>query len=45
MKKGAIVIVVMLDSDNDNWTGKNSFTPETGRQHDINDGIVIGVLQ
>lgn len=45
MKKGAVVIVVMLDNDNDNWTGKNSFTPETGRQHDINDGIVVGVIK
>lgn len=45
MKKGAIVIVVMLDNDNDNWRGTSSFTPETDRKHDINDGIIVGVLK
>lgn len=45
MKKGAVVIVLIVDNDTDNWTGKNaSFTPETNRLHDINDAIIVGVI-
>lgn len=45
MKKGAIVIALIVDNDTDNWTGSNAtFTPETNRMHDINDAIIVGVI-
>lgn len=47
MRKGVPVVVAVLDRDIDNWSGGRStsnFDPETGRMHDINDSIVIGVL-
>ncbi|QHJ77109.1 MAG: hypothetical protein [Bacteriophage sp.] len=46
LKKGAVVVMVFLDNDTDNWklgTAK-TFLPETNRRHDINDAIVVGVL-
>jgi len=46
MKKDAVVIVLFLNRDMDKWKGGNgTFTPETNRLHDINDGIVIGVIK
>lgn len=45
MRKGAIVVTVILDRDNDNWDGKaNTYMPFTSRLHDANDAIVIGIL-
>ncbi|RVU70156.1 hypothetical protein EJK17_08985 [Lactobacillus xujianguonis] len=47
MRAGVPVVAVILDRDNDNWSGGRSvdtFTPETNRLHDINDAVVIGVL-
>lgn len=46
MKKNAVVIVLFLNRDMDKWRGgTTTFTPETNRLHDINDGIVIGVVK
>lgn len=47
MRKGVPVVVAVLDRDNDNWAGgrtPNAYNPNTGRIHDANDSIVIGVL-
>ena len=45
MKKGAIVVTVVLDNDSTNWDGSgNAFDTDTSRLHDANDAIVIGVL-
>lgn len=45
MKKGAIVVTVVLDNDSTNWDGSgNTFETDTSRLHDANDAIVIGVL-
>lgn len=46
MKPGAIVIVSVMDNDTDNWDGSNStYTPTSGRQHDINDSMIVGVIK
>lgn len=47
MRKGVPVVVAVLDRDNDNWAGgrdASSYTPNTGRIHDQNDSIIIGIL-
>ena len=45
MRKGAIVITVVLDNDSTNWDGSgNAYNPDTSRKHDANDAIVVGVL-
>jgi hypothetical protein len=45
MKKGAVVLVVCLDGNTDNWDGTGvTFTPETNRRHDANDSIIVGVI-
>lgn len=45
MRKGAIVVTVILDRDNDNWDGSGqAYLPNTSRLHDANDAVVIGVL-
>lgn len=45
MRKGAIVITVVLDNDSTNWDGSgNAYNPYTSRKHDANDAIVVGVL-
>lgn len=45
MRKGAIVVTVILDRDNDNWDGSGStYMPFTSRLHDANDAVVVGVL-
>lgn len=47
MRAGVPVVVAVLDRDNDAWKGGRSvetFTPASGRIHDANDSVVIGVL-
>lgn len=47
MRAGVPVVVAVLDRDNDNWGGGrsvNTFTPNSGRIHDANDSVIIGVL-
>lgn len=46
LKKGAVVVMVFMDNDTDNWTfgSSKTFLPETNRRHDVNDAIVVGVL-
>lgn len=47
MRVGVPVVGVVLDHDNDNWEGgrsTNNYDPETLRQHDINDSIIVAVL-
>lgn len=47
MRKNVPVICAVLDRDNDNWGGGRSvetYTPNSGRTHDANDSIVIGIL-
>lgn len=47
MRAGVPVVVAVLDRDNDNWGGGrsvNTFTPNSGRIHDANDSVVIGIL-
>lgn len=47
MRKGVPVVCAVLDRDNDNWGGGRSvetYTPNSGRTHDANDSIVIGIL-
>lgn len=44
MRKGAVVVVIVMDKDHDNWTGSDNFKPNTERLHDINDSIIVGVM-
>ena len=47
MRTGVPVVCAVLDRDNDNWGGGrsvNTYTPNSGRMHDANDAIVIGIL-
>lgn len=44
MRNGAVVVAVIMDKNHDNWEGSGNFKPNTGRLHDINDAIVIGVM-
>lgn len=45
MHEGAIVVVDVLDNDSDESDGSGStYTPQTGRQHDINDSRIVGCL-
>lgn len=47
LRPGVPVIYVVLDRDTDNWKGgrdSSTFTPATGRMHDANDMIIVGVL-
>lgn len=47
MRAGVPVVVAVLDRDNDAWKGGRSvetFTPASGRIHDANDSVIIGVL-
>lgn len=47
MRIGVPVVGVVLDHDNDNWKGgrnANTYDPETFRQHDLNDSIIVAVL-
>lgn len=47
MRPGVPVVYVVLDRDTDNWKGgrdSSTFTPATGRMHDANDMIIVGVL-
>lgn len=45
MRKGAIVVCIVLDRDSDNWEGENdTFMPNSSRMHNANDAIVISVL-
>lgn len=44
MRKGAVVIAVVMDKDHDNWTDSGNFNPNTKRLHDINDSIIVGVM-
>ncbi|MBD5430149.1 hypothetical protein [Lactobacillus sp.] len=44
MKKGAVVLVVFMDKNHDNWEGSNNFKPNTTRLHSINDAMIIGVM-
>lgn len=43
MHKGAVVTVIVLDNDSDEWDGTGStYTPQTNRQHDVNDSRIVG---
>lgn len=45
MRAGVPVVCAVLDRDNDNWDGStDTYTPNSGRMHDANDSVVIGVL-
>lgn len=47
MRAGVPVVCAVLDRDNDAWKGGRSvetFTPASGRIHDANDSVIIGVL-
>lgn len=44
MRKGAIVITVILDRDNDNWSGSKTYMPNTSRLHDANDAVIVAVV-
>lgn len=45
LRKGAVVVTVVLDRDNDNWKGAGgTYLPDTGRLHDANDAVIVGVL-
>ena len=45
MRAGVPVVCAVLDRDNDNWNGStDTYTPNSGRMHDANDSVVIGVL-
>lgn len=47
MRVGVPVVVAVLDRDVTNWKGGRSvepFMPDSGRTHDANDSVVIGVL-
>jgi len=45
MRKGVVVVVVVLDKDCDNWNGKAAtFMPNSSRLHDANDSIIVGVM-
>lgn len=45
MRKGAVVVTVVLDRDNNNWKGAGStYLPDSGRLHDANDAVIVGVL-
>lgn len=45
LRKGATVVAVVLDRDNDNWNGSAStYMPNSSRMHDANDSVVISIL-
>ncbi|MBP2057903.1 hypothetical protein J2Z60_001078 [Lactobacillus colini] len=44
MHKGAVVVVVVLDRDSDNWDGAKPFKLNSSRLHDSNDSIIVGVM-
>lgn len=45
MHVGAVVVVTVMDHDMDDWDGTaKEYTPSSGRQHDINDSIIVGVI-
>lgn len=45
MHAGAVVVVTVMDHDMDDWDGTaKEYTPSSGRQHDINDSIIVGVI-
>lgn len=45
MRVGVPVVVAVLDRDMDNWKGgADTFDPNTARNHDANDSVVIAVL-
>ncbi|WP_155286037.1 Gp138 family membrane-puncturing spike protein [Lacticaseibacillus zhaodongensis] len=45
LKVGDAVIVVFLDRSMENWTGgAGDFSLDSGRMHDLNDAVIVGVF-
>lgn len=45
MKRGSSVLVGFHDRDMDNYNGAGEFELASRRMHDVNDGIVLGVIK
>lgn len=44
LSTGDIALIVFVDGDMDNFTGSGTFIKASGRMHDINDAVVLGVI-
>lgn len=45
LKAGDAVIVVFLDRSMENWAGgSGDFSLDSGRMHDLNDAVIVGVF-